>query len=50
MGTIAINNGIKNKYSGGKNSAIAQCAALGLKLGAVKTSSEKNALTSFLSK
>jgi hypothetical protein len=34
----------------GKNSGVAQCAALGLKLGAVKNNVEKNAITSLMSK
>ncbi len=35
--------------SDGKNSGVAQCAALGLKLGAVKNNVEKNAITSLMS-
>jgi hypothetical protein len=36
--------------SDGKNSGVAQCAALGLKLGAVKNNVEKRAITSLMSK
>jgi hypothetical protein len=49
FGVNSSQKGLLNKYSVGKNSAIAQCAALGLKLGAVKTALEKKAITSFLS-